>query len=116
MELYSTCHLCKSTYLEPNYFSTGECLTNIADQTRLVDDLVGESSNLPEDTAERRQCNYKRFMRQERDDGGYSKFDVPRIAYDWRDIWGANVKVNLDYNGGGRGCTGIATGISSGGS
>merc|ERR1711966_335525 len=36
-------------------------------------------------------------MRQERDDGGYSKLDVPRIAYDWRDIWGAHVKVNPEY-------------------
>ena len=57
-------------------------------------------------------------MRQERDDGGYSKFDVPRIAYDWRDIWGANVKVNLEYiTEVGEGVlTGTATGISYGGS
>ena len=59
---------------------------NIDDQTRLVDDLVGESGNLPEDTAERRQCNYTRFMKQEQDDGGCSKFDVSQIAYEWRDI------------------------------
>ena len=40
------------------------------------------------------QCNYTRFMKQEQDDGGHSKFDVPKIAYEWRDICGAHVKVN----------------------
>ena len=67
-ELYSNSQLSESTYSRPSYFSTGECLTNIADQNRLVGDLLGESTNLPGDTAERRQCNYIRFMKQERDD------------------------------------------------
>ena len=34
---------------------------------------------------------------KKRDYGGYSKLDVPRIAYDWRNIWGAHIKVNHDF-------------------
>ena len=91
-ELYSNGQLGESTYSRPRYFSTGKCLTNIANQNRLVDNVFGESTNLPEDTAERRQCNYIHFTKQERNDGGYSRLDVPRVAHGWGNIWGRILK------------------------
>ena len=54
-ELFSNSRLCKPTYSCPKYFSTGGCLVNVDDQNPLVDNLVRESCNLPEDTAERRR-------------------------------------------------------------
>ena len=93
-ELYYNGRLCKPTFSRPKYFSTGECITNIDDQNQLVDELIGASINLPEEIAERRQHNYMSFVKQERDDGGYSNIDVPLIVYEWKDIWGAHMKAN----------------------
>ena len=96
-ELYSNERLCKPTFSRPKYFSTGECITNIDDQNQLVRELIGATPNLPEDIAERRQHNYMSFMKQKRDDGGYSNIDVPRIAYEWKHIWGAHIQANHNF-------------------
>ena len=96
-ELYSNGRLCEPTFSRPKYFSTGECIANIDDQHQLVRELIGATPNLPEDIAERRQHNYKNFTRKQQDNGGYSNIDVPRIAYDWKHIWGAHIKANHKF-------------------
>ena len=69
----------------------------MADGRWWVDDLVGEAPGLAAEVAERRQKQYMSFLRNEDEDGGYSRFDIPNIAYKYREIWGEGFKADTRF-------------------
>mmetsp|Transcript_30351 Transcript_30351/g.49690 ORF Transcript_30351/g.49690 Transcript_30351/m.49690 type:complete len:230 (+) Transcript_30351:797-1486(+) len=75
---------------KPRWFKSGETLTDITTQSQIVDALLGEAPGLSDEVEERRQSNYSSFLKDVNQDGGYRQYDVPTIAYDYRDIWGSN--------------------------
>lgn len=82
----------------PRWFQFGSALTNVETQKEIVDNLIGKDSTLPKDVALRRKNNYTAFYQQKKNDDGYANFDVPSIAYKYRDIWGQDITPpNKDY-------------------
>ena len=82
---------------KPRWFRLGEPLTDVRTQIDLVNLLVGEDDRLSEDVQERRQTNYKKFLSGSCADGSFRKLDVPLIAFQYRDIWGENIRVNKRF-------------------
>ena len=70
----------------PRWFKFGKMLTDITTQSQIVDALLGEAPGLSEEVEERRQSNHTSFLKDVNQDGGFRKYDVPTIAYDYRDI------------------------------
>mmetsp|Transcript_30350 Transcript_30350/g.49687 ORF Transcript_30350/g.49687 Transcript_30350/m.49687 type:complete len:509 (+) Transcript_30350:797-2323(+) len=79
---------------KPRWFKSGETLTDITTQSQIVDALLGEAPGLSDEVEERRQSNYSSFLKDVNQDGGYRQYDVPTIAYDYRDIWGSNIIID----------------------
>ncbi len=80
---------------KPRWFRSGETLCkHVEDQLKLVEQLMGEAPELQEDVALRRQHNYASFVKGIKEDGGYSRHDLPFVAYEWRDIWGEDIVAN----------------------
>ena len=44
--------------------------------------------------ATRGKNSYTSFLKNADKNGGYRKYDVPTIAYDYRDIWGSNIIID----------------------
>ena len=89
-----------TTSNDPRWFKAEETLTDISCQLEIVDELLGETRGLPEDVEERRQNNYMSFIKNADEDGGYTKYDVPTIAYNWREAFGREgkpIKINMDF-------------------
>ena len=82
----------------PRWFRSGQALMDVQLQLQIVEELMGESPGLKEDVELRRQANYSSFVKGIAEDGGYSRFDVPYVAYEYRDVWGADIAVNERYH------------------
>ena len=94
-ENFSSGSLLNEKVARPRWFKIGEPVTDVATQTAIVEQLLGEACGLPEDVKLRRRDNYMNFMNDADDDGGYSRKDVPTIAYKFRDVWG--MLVNTEH-------------------
>jgi len=80
------------------WFRSGETLVvNVRDQLDIVEELMGETPELDDEVALRRQNNYTSFVKGVEEDGGYARFDVPYVAYKHRDIWGEGIVANPKY-------------------
>jgi hypothetical protein len=76
---------------QPRWFKIGTTLCDINTQQKIVDDLLGECTGLSDDTLERCQNNsYKFYIGDE--DGGFSRYNVPTIAFKYIHVWG-NINV-----------------------
>jgi hypothetical protein len=82
---------------KPRWFRSGEALVEVEDQLRIVNQLMGETAGLDEDTELRRQKNFIAFVKGDDQDGGFARHDVPYIAYEWRDIWGPGITANPKF-------------------
>jgi hypothetical protein len=70
----------KAVTNQPRWFKIRTTLCDINTQQKIVDDLLGECAGLSDDTLERCQNNsYKFYIGDE--DGGFSQYDVPTIAF-----------------------------------
>jgi hypothetical protein len=86
----------KAVTNQPRWFKIGTTLCDINTQQKIVDDLLGECTGLSDDTLERRQVNsYKFYIGDE--DGGFSGYDVPTIAFKYIHVWGDIEIVNLIF-------------------
>ena len=94
-ENFSSGNLSDEREARPRWFKIAEPVTDVATQTAIVEQLLGEACGLPEDVTLRRRDNYTNFMNDTDDDGGYSRKDVPTIAYQFRDVWG--MLVNTEH-------------------
>jgi len=94
-ENFSSGNLSDEREARPRWFKIAEPVTDVATQMAIVEQLLGEACGLPEDVTLRRRDNYSNFMNDADDDGGYSRKDVPTIAYQFRDVWG--MLVNTEH-------------------
>ena len=89
--------LCEPTLSRPRWFRSVEALTDIKTQREIVQELMGDVDNLPEDVKQRRKSNYREFVGGEDVDQAFLRLDVPQIAYNFRDIWGEDIIPNHKY-------------------
>ena len=97
MELFAGGKLDDSVYFNPWWFKSGDEITDIRTQNQIVDELLGESPSLSEEVEDYRQNNCTCFFKDVDQEGGYRKYDVPTIAYHYRDIWGRDITVDENY-------------------
>ena len=82
---------------KPRWLRFGDPLVEANTQLQIVEELMGELPGLDEVVEKQRQENYVSFVKGVEEDGGYARFDVPYIAYEYRDIWGRDIAVNDNY-------------------
>ncbi len=82
---------------KPRWFRSGDALVDVEDQLRIVDQLMGETPEVDEDTKLCRQNSYMSFAKGVDQDGGFARHDVPYITYEWRDIWGPDIRAKTKF-------------------
>jgi len=81
----------------PRWFRSGEALVEVNVQLQIAEELMGELPELDEEVEQRRQSNYTSFVKGVEEDGGYACFDIPYVAYKYRDIGGEDIVANDRY-------------------
>lgn len=66
---------------KPRYFAFGNPRFTINDQMSIDLAIVGRDDSLVATARKRREDNWRKWFRGERDDGGYGRFDVPAIVH-----------------------------------
>ena len=83
--------------VRPRWFKAGEPLMDVRTQLQIAEALLGETPGISEEVEQRRQRYHTSFLKCADEDGGYGKYDVPTVAYEFRDIWGEEVLANKKY-------------------
>ena len=80
-ELFSSGTLLDDTTAIPRWFISGSPVMDLRVQNSIVSELVGESDVLPDSVNNRRSQNYMAFLRDDKNDGGFSRSDVPTVVF-----------------------------------
>ncbi len=83
--------ICRS----PRWFKFGnKCVIELKEQYEIARELVGEDTAgmpLPKQVSKQRKESYANFFNQTHGITSYSNFDIPRIAFRFRDLWGVHL-------------------------